>query len=487
MVELVESGEVAMNRLFKKAGLIGLAICGSFNAHANVGEAYGFGSRTAGMAGASVAGGFEAFSPAINPAGLSLDRKHPLQISWALISMTPSFTPIQDIIIENETISDEVNRGSVDQDYRSTLGQAVGFSYLALPEWMNLSIGGSGFIPIEQFAYVDTGEVFIPEYVLYRARTQRPQFNLAASIMPAPGLHLGVGMHIGFSLTGRANVFLQTDSEKPSTMRFSSSLAPKSSPYFGILFAPGHKGDWSAEPSSKIAIGAVVRMPLNSNAEILLSSGARVFGSFAGVDFNFASQSVLYYDPLSIEMGVQLKPWEGWTTHLQVDYQAWKGFTPPSLSIEEPNANCSYETDTACGINISGSNNPDLELQNIFIPRIAQEIQLTPAWSMRAGYARNPGIFDPSPENYSGAGNTLDPPKDIYSFGVSHHFRSFLGHQIPGRLDFHASAHLLETQTITKTPGDELGEGTGDLKIGAPGYQAGGKILGGGVSLSLAF
>ena len=457
------------------------------SANANIGESFGFGSRSAGLMGASVTGGYEGYASYANPAALSLSRDRRLVVSWGLLSMSPQFTPIRDIIVENETTSDEVHRGDVTHNYRATLGQSVGVSYLVAPEWMNFALGVTTFVPIQQFAYVDTGEIYIPEYVLYRARTQRPQFELAASFMPVEGLHIGAGVHIGFSLTGNANVFIQTSSDKPSTMRFSSSLTPKGSPYLGILFAPGHQAGLSTDPNTPLSIGAVVRFPLESQANIILNSGARVFGSFAGVDFAFTSRSALYYDPLSIEIGARLKLFDRWTTQVQLDYQAWQDFVPPALTLQEPSANCSNADASACGINVSGSNNPVPTFKNILIPRIAQELQISDAWSIRAAYARNPGMIDQTKSDLSEAGNLLDPPKHMISLGIGRQFAQFFGHAIPIRVDAHASAHLLETQTITKNPGDELGNGSGDLKIGAPGYQAGGKILGGGVSLSLAF
>jgi hypothetical protein len=44
----------------------------------------------------------------------------------------------------------------------------------------------------------------------------------------------------------------------------------------------------------------------------------------------------------------------------------------------------------------------------------------------------------------------------------------------------------LELQRVVKTSGNEIGI-AGDPKIGSPGYDAGGNLLGGGVSLSMAF
>jgi hypothetical protein len=74
----------------------------------------------------------------------------------------------------------------------------------------------------------------------------------------------------------------------------------------------------------------------------------------------------------------------------------------------------------------------------------------------------------------------------MLSLGVGYELENMFMADVPVRIDAHFHWHQLETQSIVKDPGDELGQGTEDTKIGAPGYRAGGKILGGGISLSFA-
>jgi hypothetical protein len=117
------------------------------------------------------------------------------------------------------------------------------------------------------------------------------------------------------------------------------------------------------------------------------------------------------------------------------------------------------------------------------IPRIAEE------WTVgttkyRFGYGYRPSILKNNPPD--GAGNYLDPDKHMFNAGASLEFQHFLGYDTPWRLDLNATYQLLVTESIVKTSGDEAGN-AGDPKIGAPGYDAGGSVWGGGASLTFAF
>jgi hypothetical protein len=75
-------------------------------------------------------------------------------------------------------------------------------------------------------------------------------------------------------------------------------------------------------------------------------------------------------------------------------------------------------------------------------------------------------------------GNYLDPPTHEISAGLGFKFSHFLGYAAPCALDLHLAYDLLVSSHVTKQdPSD----------IGAPGYDVGGHVLGGGTSVSLAF
>ena len=122
---------------------------------------------------------------------------------------------------------------------------------------------------------------------------------------------------------------------------------------------------------------------------------------------------------------------------------------------------------------IASSKNPIHPFHDIVTPRVAHEFQVGSNSTLRVGYAYRPGVTD-APD--TGPGNYVDPSKHIFNLGVGFAFRHFMGKEVATRLDFNASYHQLVEQKVTKTQANE---------IGAPGYTVGGKIYGGGISLSL--
>jgi hypothetical protein len=452
----------------------------SRNASANIGLDYGFGPRTAALAGAGAAYGFGAFAAYHNPAGLPFKGEKRLLLQLGVISMNPSFIDIGNVVTENDFTSDQITHSNVDTDYRSTLGEELGLVYSLFPEFGNLTFGIVGYLPFEQIAYMDTGETYVPEYVLYRARTQRPQVELGLGADVTRNFHVGVGLHVAFALTGAGTVFLQTEKSTPSTMRFSASLKPKVAPQFGLLYTSDTETD--SEPP-RFTLGAVLRLPVTSDNAFYLRSAGRFLGKDTGaLDFHFDAVSALFYDPLTIEIGTSFLTVPEARTYLQIEFQGWSKFEPPALLIVNPtNESCPTGN---CAIPLSEGQRPAFSYRNIIVPRIGEEIQLG-RFTLRAGYAYKQSIFNDDGNGPSGAGNYLDPSKHVLTAGVGYHFDRFLSFDVPCDIDFNFAYHHLITQRVVKTAGDERGTGAGS-KIGAPGYEAGGKIYGGGVSLSLA-
>lgn len=460
-----------------------LSLASSPLAEANVGDTFGFGSRTGALAGAGAAWGFEGYATYSNPAALALPKTERLTLSYGLLAMQPSFTEIQNVVIENDVTSDRVRRGDVDTSYRGTVGQSIGLIYLMTPpreKPLNFSLGVTAYLPLNHLAAFDTGESYVPEYFLYRSRTQRPQIDVGLGVSrhtESRTASLGFGVHLGYSLTANGTLFLQGDSSRVSTMRFSSSIKPKASPYFGALYASN---------DGAFTTGLVFRLPLNSASTMVLNSGARLFGDLAALDFNFKATSALYYDPMSLELGGSWKYNSRGRLLAQFDFQAWNLFEAPSLYINDPEVTgCSDSGAGSCsgGLEIASSADGQFQFRNILIPRLATEYELPGYRVIRLGYAYRQSILR---NDLSGAGNYLDPSKHILTAGLGFRFDRFLSFDQPFTLDLHASWQQLISQSVEKAPGDENGQGTGDLKIGAPGYEVGGKIFGGGLSLSLA-
>lgn len=382
--------------------------------------------------------------------------------------MEPSFTPISNIVVQNGFTLDTETTQNADLNYRSTFGQLLGLSYRLLPDTANLTLGLVTFLPLNQTMYIDTGFSYQPEYVLYRSRTQRPQIEMALGADLGRGFHFGAGVHVGYALTTNADATLQSaTSNDTSSMRMVASMKPKASPYFGLLVAPpDDPGAYSA--------GIVVRLPLTAPNTAIVQSRARVTSLPANpIDFYFDASSALNYDPLTVELGGSYRWLSALRTSVQADFQRWAPFQAPVMVLKN---------NATSGIILEESKGPLFAYRNIWIPRVGQEVEIGPSTILRLGYAYRPSFIQGLP---TGVGNYLDPPKHIFSAGAGFRFKSFLGLATPAQLDLHLSYHQLITQHVVKTSGDETGNAS-NRKIGAPGYDAGGRVLGGGLSLSLA-
>lgn len=451
---------------------------------ADIGDAYGFGGRNAALGNATLAWTFDAFSAYSNPAALSADdaRQDPRRFRFGLglIYMEPSFKPITGITTQNSFVSDAPRTGEVVDDYRPALGQALALSYRLLPDFFNLSAGAVVFLPIQQSAYIDSGEPFLPEYALYRSRLQRPQVEAGVGAELFSGLHFGIGVHTAYVLTSRADVFIQNssnagDANKTSTLRFSSSLKPKIVPSLSLLWIP-------PALEQRLSIAAAVRFIASSETIMNLRSAARVIGGSAGIDFVFKANSAIYYDPLTYQLAVSYAVKPQTRVFAQADYQLWSLYRSPAIQIQDPVNNPDCPAPGSCvGAPIQPSKYGNLGLKNIVIPKVALEHQAG-IRTYRLGYGYRPSPFKLS----DGAGNYLDPPKHMLTAGLGFMFQRFFGNQTPWSLDFHAAYHALVTQTVTKSPGNEIGNAS-ESKIGAPGYEAGGRVFGGGLSVSVYF
>jgi long-subunit fatty acid transport protein len=472
---------VKLKKLTLSLGLGVLAFASASAARADIGG-FGFGSRTAGLAGAGAAWGFDAYSAYANPAGLTEASGKKLRLSYGWIFMDPKFTPIRGVTVENGFTSDRTSTGDVPDNYRSVLGQTVGAAALLAPDWYHLSAGITIFTPFDPLGAIDTGEPYRPEYVLYRSRTQRPLLEAGVAAKLTQRLSVGLGLHVGYAITAKGNAFLQTKSGTTSSIRISASLKPKTSPNLAWLLV----SETPQEEAGAWSFGQVLRTTHNAQATLNFDTSARAFGDLAALDIGFGANSALFYDPLSLETGFSWKHSPRGRIYLQADFQNWANFKRPALEIHDPAETCTPEPGETCDgpggpLKVNPSVLPGMSLRNIVTPRIAEEISFE-ASTLRLGYAYRPTMFKGLPNE---AGNYLDPSKHIVSAGWGWKFPTFLGWSAPAQLDVHASYQHIVSAKVLKTAGDESGKNPTGAKIGAPGYDIGGRLWGGGATLTL--
>lgn len=429
----------------------------SIAAYADTGQMFGFGNRASALTGHSAAAGFDAWSAYANPAGLARVGGKDVAFSYATLWMKPQFKSISNVIVENQYVSDQTRTGSAPTGYRPAFGHTFGLALRLAPSWNNLSAGLMLYSPLEHTSILDTGETYLPEYVLHRARAQRPQFHAGLGAKLADRLFVGFGMRIGYSTTSRSTFFLKTTSGEPTTMRFESTIKPRAGFALGLQYA----GD-------SLQSGLVLRLPLRYPTTFSIDSTAEALGGLGGLDFNLAASTPLYYDPLSLELGASWGNADVLLLEAQLAWENWSQFEMPTIEIQN--------STTRQGVLISGSRLPAYALQDVVVPRVGVEIPLG-ALRLRTGYSYRASIFKSLP---TGAGNALDPPQHRLGVGVGIPLRL----SAPAELHVFLQGQFLESQDVVKTAGDEAGN-LSDSKIGSPGYTAGGAVFGGGLGVTI--
>lgn len=446
--------------LLARTSFVALAFFAALSSQAE--ENFGWGSRSTALGQSSVMLGGDAYEASKNPALLPVSEnpeKNPFRFSAGLVFSEPKFSAIGPVVIENSTVGSQLQTGSVEHDYPSIFGTQIGIRGPLSRNFHGLSFGLNLFLPLTELATLDTGENFLPEYVLYRARSTRPIFDMGFGMKLNEQHSIGVGVHWNYVAKGFVNAFVQTSANRPSSLRLSTTLKPSIAPYLGYFYNGG-----------KFRYGSAFRFASGPESQFDVNFGAQALGNLAALDFHFAALSTLYYDPLSWENGFQWDVSEVWSVFFQIDYQRWSAFRYPTVQIVNPvTDNCSG---SSCGVSISPSQNQNLALKDLWIPRIGAERAVSEFWKLRAGYSYRPSIYKDLP---SGVGNFLDPARHQFGFGAGYTLPEALLIGSKAVLDFHVNYQALVEETVTKSAGD----------IGAPGYTSGGKVYGAGVSLNI--
>lgn len=402
------------------------------------------------------------FTTFYNPAANST---HPgLQASLGVDFAHPSFNGISNIVVNNSAISNAQTPqfGAVDtKNYLDHLGQMVGLSLNLGENFKFLALGATAFLPIARVAYLDTGDPFLPEYVSYRSRTQRPQIYLSGSASPFSHLHLASGIAIATNLSATANVFLTTSSSGISHQEIASTIKPGAAPYFSLYADP-----------DPLQLGMTIRLPNRYKVSMDVNATASILGQLNGLPLLVNASSSMYYDPLEIDLAFASTYANGllWST-VEADWLQYKAFETPILTV----------TNMGSGANIRNSIDTTPTMNNIVILKTGTEVRFEKT-RFRVGY-----MYRPSPvSDNSGSGNMIDPDRHSATLGLGVDLKKIHLTEKDISLDLNTQVHYLVKKHVTKTAGNELGN-LGESKIGSPGYDIGGFIYGAGFSLSMAF
>jgi hypothetical protein len=368
------------------------------------------------------------------------------QFSFDVFYINTNFKEINNVVVKNETNTvNTFEKGDVKVNSTPTAMFGAHLSTpLFSPEGLKFNI--SIFAPFDRLMESDTGDPYIPSYVMYQNRFLRPTL-LFSGAQSFGDWSFSVGAQTGFQSSGETYIITRaTTSGSPSLAKISFNAKPSLGAVFSIAKRSDHQQTY-------FSIHQEMKSKLQNRATGETEVANASFGQF---DFDISS--LLYYDPMTIKLGHQIHQ-ESSSLYFGLEFQQWDNFENSTLKIKKR------------GGTINGSNNFEhLKLKNIFIPRLGFEKNISSNLIGKIGY-----FYRQSPlytNNLKNAGNSIDVDKHVASVGLAKLLNFY---QKVLTLDVAYQAHILRNTKITKTPNRENGA-PDHPKIGSPGYQVGGMI-----------
>ena len=419
------------------------------NLLASYGETYGASAATSAIGGQAdlgpSPGANNYYAPALIPWAEGISG----ELSFGFVS--PRFRDIQNIVTENSSNGDSIERGHVSGHYPSSnhTGLHLVFPLRAKKDALGLSL----FSPIGSLLEAHSGEVYLPEYVFYRARHKRPALHLNYARILGKNISLSLGTHIGLQSTTRAHTQTSlTGAPYGSSSRAQAEVSPSLGAILGLAAVSpgGHHFYFTYQQEMKSHVSAHVSGEINDPTGLL---------------FDITLESLIYYDPHIFRLGhmVHLGPW---SSFLSLEHQLWRKYAPPTLSIRRNS-----------GVILPSNYRFQVQAKNITVPKVGLAYKFTENLSLRAGFSFRP---TPLERDWNGSGNALD--SDSYLFSLGAHVPLNVG-QRPLALFLSGQYRVLRSRQVVKTEGQE--NGRDGAKIGAPGYSVGGRVLSGTLGIRM--
>ena len=389
-----------------------------------------------------------------NPASIHslLSPEHPIAVEIGVEYLHPSLPDISNIVVENSSTSTtlspgQTKTGTVNGNYPDTIAQTLKVQAL-LDAKTEFTVGVKTFLPLDGLSQIDTGNIYQPEFALYRSEGQRPRVLLSSGIDLGPDWRMAAAADVGFSVNAEANVFLQSGNGSVSDQRISAKIKPSLLPQLSLQFLQDYSLTARAENKSELQLST--------------TAGAQIYSGLASVDFSYTTQSALFYEPWEFEFNGKNKLTSDVTVKYGVSYQLWSGYEPRAAVIQSAIPVSCPAGAGNCTPQFSSGVEPSFKARNIFVPEAAFDFALGRGDTLEVGYRFKDSIFEGLP---TGTGNYLDPPRHDGIVQFTHLTEKGWTWNIHGQLS------RLTTQNVVKSDPTE---------IGGPGYSASGWLYGGG-------
>lgn len=432
--------------------LIAFLIIIQTNAQASYPELFGASFSTSGIGNQA---NFDENDPSnnyYNPSLLAFTDKFNVLIQAS--STATHFESINSVVLTNATNASTTTSGKVNTSYPKFLGSALHIG-VPLGGVRHLgSLGLSVFLPIGDLVLTNSGDPFLPEYVMYRSRYQRTSAYLNFAKKWSDDLAFSAGVLIGFQATAEVRTNLSLNGASYGSWARAQS---KVSPSIGAIVSATKKLD-----GAKAYFTYQQEMKSNLKATVY---GEITNPSLALLDTNM--NTMIFYDPHTFRFGGSMT-FGDFELLTGLEYQMWSGYKTPQVSVERNG-----------GVVTPSSNYERITTKDVINPRVGALYNVTDRWTTVAGFQYR---MSPLDGDFSGSGNSIDTNAYIFTGGLQYRM-------VIWSKDVHLGTavqyHMLEEKKVTKSSGLENG-GAGS-KIGSPGYTIGGYILSASLGVKFNF
>lgn len=368
-------------------------------------------------------------------------------------STATHFKPMNGIVVTNTTNGSSTTTGNVSNDYQKFYGGGMHF---ALPiGYQHLgTLGLSVFLPLGHLIETNSGDPFLPEYVMYHSRYRRGSIYLNFARKWSDDFAWSLGTIVGFQASAEARTNLSLNGGTKGSWGKAQS---KVSPSLGLITS-------FAKTFENAKLYFAYQQEMKSNLH------ASVFGDVVDPSiglFQADIDSMIFYDPHTFRLGGSYR-YGASEFFTGVEYQIWSGYKAPVVRIKKTG-----------GVIVSSTNYENIQIRDTINPRLGYAYDVTDRWKagLGVGYRMSPLKGD-----FSGAGNSVDTDTYIFTTGVQ--YRIVIWSK-DVNLGTSGEYQMLKKKHVTKTSGQE--DGTAGSKIGAGGYDIDGHVLAATVGLKFNF
>ena len=370
-------------------------------------------------------------------------------------STAAHFKEVTNIVVTNSTNSNNApTTGNARTNFSKFYGSAL---HVALPVGGAKHMGTLGlsvFLPTGTLTETNSGDPFLPEYVMFHSRYQRTSAYLNFAKKWSDDFSFSLGAILGFQATADVKTDLSLNGANYGSWAKAQS---KVDPSIGAIVS-------IAKRFEDTTMYLTYQQEMKSNLKTVVN-GEVTNPSIALL--NSSLSSMIFYDPHTFRLGGSTDFGDA-ELFFGVEYMMWSNYKTPIMTV-----------DKNAGVVVPSNNYEKLKIRDTINPRLGVKYNWTNRWSTSLGAQYR---MTPLEGDFSGAGNSIDANTVVGTGGLQYRMVVF-------SKDVHLGAsfqyhHLLDKK-VTKTTGQE--NGNAGPKLGAPGYDVGGYILSGAFGVKFNF